>query len=591
MPFENAEAPCCEHEASENSGSVPKLTEQPIDGMAPGVNTLGAMPTLDHADDVPESHEPEPLLRLGAEVPARLSITLAEGGLPEAVDQCEALLMQLGLSAAYRVFQRNGVLVHIITLPSAANCEGVKRQAGSVIVRTVDRVYLQDILGRLGRFKRYDARKKETKAVDVPKSIPEALLSRTGLWLLPVLRGLHASPTLRADGTLLATEGFDATSGYYIASKLAVKVPPRPTRKEAVAGLKTLKKLLAGFSFVGDVDLAVALALLLTGIIRPAVENVPLIGVTAPVRGSGKSTLAEIAAILATGRRAVVVAAVYDPDELRKRLEACLLAGDTLVILDNLNGVLHSDLLCQATTQPSLKVRPLGVSVQVEVQNTTMFCVNGNNLSISGDLARRTLICRLDPHCERPEEREFVFDPVKEALERRSHYVSAALTLLRGYIVAAPRMNLSKFGSFEGWSDLVRSALVWAGAEDPCESRAAVIAEDPELAALEAVLTAWFEKFGPKAMTVQQVMSEAERDDDSELNVSVSDIAEVRGFINKQRFGLWCRRNVGRIAGGRILERCAIKGASAHWRVVDAQAAGRGVAATDGRPLVVPNVD
>ena len=84
---------------------------------------------------------------------------------------------------------------------------------------------------------------------------------------------------------------------------------------------------------------------------------------------------------------------------------------------------------------------------------------------------------------ERPEERVFDFDPVARVRTSRAEYVTAALTVLRAYIAASrPDLDLSPFGSFERWSGLVRSALVWLGAVDPCDSREAVLEDDPEAA-------------------------------------------------------------------------------------------------------------
>jgi putative DNA primase/helicase len=483
--------------------------------------------------------------------------------------------MRPDLAPEHRIFQRGGVVVRIATLPSPGfrggvvySEDGIGRPEGAVVISPVDRVYVQDILGRLGSFQRYDARQKDFKKVDVPKSIAETLLARKGLWPYPSLRGVILCPTVRADGSLLEAEGYDPASGFYLASSMKITVPESPTKEQAVEALGYLSGLLVNFSFVSEVDQAVVLALILTGIVRPAVENVPLFTITAPVRGSGKSTLVDIAAVLATGRRAAVVAAVRDQEELRKRLESSMLAGDMMVSLDNLNGTLNSDLLCQATTQASVKIRPLGVSQQQEVPNAIVFAANGNNLTIAGDLSRRTLQCKLDPNCERPEEREFEFDPVALATARREGYVSAVLIILKGYVSAGrPSMGLSRFGSFEPWSDLVRCALVWTGAADPCESRKEIISDDPELANLEALLAAWYETFRDDPMSVQGVV-ELTKEDEScvELAECIATVAsDRRGKINNQAFGFWLKRNAGRIAGGlRVLR---LPGAIARWRV------------------------
>ena len=42
MALENAEAPCCEHEAPKESGSLSKPDDNSINGMVPGVKASGA---------------------------------------------------------------------------------------------------------------------------------------------------------------------------------------------------------------------------------------------------------------------------------------------------------------------------------------------------------------------------------------------------------------------------------------------------------------------------------------------------------------------------------------------------------------------
>jgi hypothetical protein len=54
----------------------------------------------------------------------------------------------------------------------------------------------------------------------------------------------------------------------------------------------------------------------------------------------------------------------------------------------------------------------------------------------------------------------------------RGRLLSAAFTILRGWFVAGrPSHKLAPWGSFEGWSNIVREVLVWAGLPDPGETR------------------------------------------------------------------------------------------------------------------------
>ena len=59
-----------------------------------------------------------------------------------------------------------------------------------------------------------------------------------------------------------------------------------------------------------------------------------------------------------------MVVATTNSEELEKRLGAAMLSGRALIALDNLNGVLTSDLLCQAVTQPLVAYRPPGASTE-----------------------------------------------------------------------------------------------------------------------------------------------------------------------------------------------------------------------------------
>ncbi len=508
-----------------------------------------------------------------AEAPAHdhgEAILVREGALAEAVDAAEAVLARPDLPIADRVFQRAGRLVRVGVLPVPGPVDGVTRPQGAVVILPVEKPFLLTVLSRHGRFKKYDSRAKAWRTVDPPKAVAEAIMSRSGRWPFPVLRGVVACPTLRADGSLMLAPGYDIASGYYLNHGLAVRVPENPTKEEAQKAFTLLADLLAGFSFVDSVDHAVALALVLTAVARPSLDTAPLFSITAPVRGSGKSTLMDIAAVVATGRRSAVLSATADRNELEKRLIGCLLSGDGIINLDNVNGVLRSDLLCQATTAEAVKVRPLGSSDQAEVPNSALWACNGNNITVASDLARRTLLCRLDPGMERPEERVFAFDPVARARKHRADYVAAALTVLRAYIAAGrPGIDLHPFGSFERWSGLVRSALVWLGAVDPCDSREAVLEDAPEAAMLRSLLSAWWERFGRTPRTVKEIVRAGE-DDDSPLGDVLQDIAGEGRGINGKRLGRWLRRQAGRIVNGmKLIQYGSVSGATL-WKMLPA---------------------
>ena len=168
-----------------------------------------------------------------------------------------------------------------------------------------------------------------------------------------------------------------------------------------------------------------------------------------------------------------------------------------MISIDNINGELGGDALCQLIERPSVDVRVLGrsESVRIEARGTSLFAT-GNNFIIVGDVCRRTITTNLDPGVERPELRQFDFDPVDRVLADRGKYIAAALTICRAYCVAGRPNRAPKLASFEGWSDTVRSALIWLGKKDPVNSMEAARAEDPERTELRDMLEAWSAAIG-----------------------------------------------------------------------------------------------
>src|SRR5262249_40405288 len=140
---------------------------------------------------------------------------------------------------------------------------------------------------------------------------------------------------------------------------------------------------------------SVALSAILSALV-PVSLRPPLHAFGAPTAGTGKSKLVDIASIIARGRMATVIAQGVQDEETEKRIVAELITGGTLISLDNCNRPVDCDLLNQALTQEYVRVRILGISRNVTIPPTALFCVTGNNLVLVGDLTRRAVVCRLD---------------------------------------------------------------------------------------------------------------------------------------------------------------------------------------------------
>jgi putative DNA primase/helicase len=258
-----------------------------------------------------------------------------------------------------------------------------------------------------------------------------------------------------------------------------------------------LAELFATFPFATPADESAALAIVMTALLRRVLPAAPICCISASTPATGKSLMADCVAVLATGRRASVVAIGKDGEELEKRIDAILLKGDAVACFDNVDRAVKSDVLCQVATQGHKSVRILAQSRIVECPTNVCLMMTGNNLTLLGDLARRSLVSTLDAGMERPEERSFERDAIEYAIEQRPKMIRAALILAKGYLEAgAPDVGATPYGSFETWDRMVRRPLVWAGWPDPLVAAAGMREQDHEVVGMADFLLAWHEALG-----------------------------------------------------------------------------------------------
>jgi len=455
------------------------------------------------------------------------------------------------------LFSRGANIVRPI-VEDAEAAKGRRTKVARLIAVTADG--LVDHLSRAAVFERYDARSKKLVRIDPPRLIAATLLSRDGEWALRPLAGVITTPTLRPDGSLLAEEGYDPVTRLLLRGPPLMKpVKEAPTKDDAANALKLLKGLLSEFPFADQPSHSVGLSALISPIVRGALSVVPLHAASAPTAGSGKSYLFDLCATIAMGQRCPVIAAGRTEEETEKRLGAALLAGQSLISIDNLNGELGGDFLCQAVERPIVNVRILGKSELVPIESRTTIFANGNNMRVVGDMVRRTLRSLIDANQERPERRTFRSKPFETVLSDRGQYVAAALTIVRAYIVAGQPDPCPPLASFEDWSDLVRSALVWLGCADPAETIEASREDDPETSTLRQVVAAWksvigINEFRSAAELIvaanASLASFDEGDEKSSLHVAFQLVAKDGHELNPVKFGRWLSRYRGRVIDG-----------------------------------------
>jgi len=402
----------------------------------------------------------------------------------------------------------------------------------------------------------------EQIAIDPPKAVVEQILAMTGEWPFPPLSGVIGCPTLRPDGSLLSVDGYDAATGLALHSNISIgSIPEMPSKEDALRALASISELLREFPFANEESRATAHSQIMTPVLRGMFTVVPMHLTNAPQPGTGKSYLADLASVIATGERAAVISVAPNPEETEKRLVGAALAGFPIIALDNCREFLQGDFLCQVTERPLLQLRRLGSSDQIRIANSFCVFANGNNASVADDLVRRTISTTLDANMESPEKRTFRNNPLAMVRGNRGNYVAAVLTIARAYIAAGKPGLLPPLPSFERWSDIVRSSLVWLGLPDPVETMEAARGTDPVREDRAAVFEAWRTELGVDEAYLSHEIADlavARYEYDNSfvrpsLRSALLAISAKRGMseqIDAKRLGMWLKNNENTIING-----------------------------------------
>ena len=473
----------------------------------------------------------------------------------------------------------------------------LRRAPDLPVIADASAAHLRERMSEAARWVKLDKRTRKYEPVLPAAWVVETLLGRTR-WDFPVLEGIVCSPTLRPDGQVLATLGYDPSTGLYLDFGGATfpPIPDQPTLDEARSALGRLHEVLQDFPFAVRQEktttnpyLSAALAAALTLVGRPAIQgNIPLFGVTATAAGSGKGKLVDALCLIATGRCAPRMGQTLDDNEELKRLLALALEGASVCCLDNVTHPLGNQYLDMALTARTITGRILGQTQTAEAPWNAVLFATGNNLSYRGDMTRRVVPIALDPKMEKPEERADFQHPRLEAWvqQERPYLVTCALTILRAYMVAGcPSQGLTPYGSFEAWSDLIRSAMVWLGEADPCEGRQDLAAQTDEgYERLVTLLSAWEACYALQTdrpspgKTLKQVKQEialyaANKDqvpntwDDLRAALAELDKRYDGKSLNTHLIGNALRTIEGRVVGQKRLKRCGEDRHQSLWRV------------------------
>jgi len=503
----------------------------------------------------------------------RTKIPYVPGEIARAAEEAEAALIDGGA----KTFRRGSNLVR----PEVAETTGFKgRVTHQSLLRMATVPMLVRMLSQVAIFMR--PTRDGEKPMNPPEEVARGILAGQDGWLFPSVAGVITSPTLRPDGSILATEGYDPATKLYVAK--IPRMPPIPatlTKEHAARALFSLDNLLNEFPFEDTASRSVALSGILTTVCRGAFPVAPMHAITAPTPGSGKSYLIDVIAAIANGNFAAVFTWSPSMEENEKRIDGALLDGCSIIAIDNISMDFGGDKICQTVERPLASVRRLGQSDRFEVENRATVFATGNNLILKGDVTRRALVAVLDPRIDRPELRQFQRKPTDIVFADRGGYIAAALTVVAAYMQAGQPNKLAPLASFEAWSDTIRSALTWLGRADPVETMKRVIDQDPDHQARVEFCRMWA-ALGGQDRTVDDLIEAAEAKPpfdpanpnppsgkyaNQQLRDAVLDIGGLRGNIDKDRLAKWLRTNNGRVIEGHVIRNR--KGRKTLWSIED----------------------
>jgi hypothetical protein len=546
--------------------------QRPLPPSDPATSTLSGAPDEPTPPSPPsppdDTEDNRPFVRLTPEI-------------HDVVDQTIAALL-----TSEDVFQRGSHLVRVTT--AVRSPMHTKLFGPTPSIEPLSNATLTEYITRTAKIFKYNERKKKWDHAVPPDKLVNIILDRGNWRGMRPLEGIVEVPTVRLDGTILDTPGYDEQTGLIYQPSVAFDpIKRQPTKQDAQQAIAELLDLACDFPFAAPSALykAAWLSALLTPFVRTSIPTAPMFLVDSNIRGSGKSKLCDIIAIIATGRPMPRTINPHHDEEFKKLVTSLAIAGSTLVMIDNITGSLGSQALDAVLTAATWKDRILGKSEMTrEIPLSTIWFGTGNNVELKGDLCRRTIHIRLKTNDEAPETRQnFKYKDLLETVqERRSRFAACALTILRAYVAAGSPPQTLRAMDFREWSNVVRGAVVWAGMADPAETQVELAQADGDRSALSLFLNA-LEAF-PNAVlsgfTTASLlrMATCGGDASERLRESVIELCPTRDMKLPSAGSLGKRLAALR---GRVVEGCAVDkdaeiGGSVRWKLVRVTTVGGG---------------
>lgn len=338
---------------------------------------------------------------------------------------------------------------------------------------------------------------------------------------MPILDQVITYPIYSRDGVLQSSPGYsrDTRCWYSPVAGIEIpKVPDSPTDDD-IEKAKSLifDELLVDFPFVDQASRANAVTILLEPFARRLIVGpTPIHAIDAPKEGTGKSLLADLMLLPSMGPNPKSSTQSHNEDDWKKQLTTIMLGGTPYWYCDNVRYTLDSGHLASTITKAVYEERILGGNSACirPIQHT--WVITGNNITYSGEMARRVVPSYLNAHSETPQlGRVFRHENVKLwATKNRGGLIWAALVLIQRWIAKGkPRKRVSKvLGMFEAWSEIMGNILALSGItgflDNLTDFYDEAIQEEHDSSPF---VDAWYQVYGEQEVTAAQLVDLAHK--------------------------------------------------------------------------------
>lgn len=494
-------------------------------------------PSLDV--ELPKIDEAKPCVTVGCNLITNMEDTL------------EALYKN---NAPPRIMQRSGDLVRVRAVgPDQYKIEELTDYA------------FRNEMGRAATFEKFAGERAGYVECAPSMDLARSILA-LGEWDFPVIVSLITAPIVRPDGSLLLSPGYDASTRLFYVPDASLVIPEIELSEEAAkeAAKYFMEEVLKDFPFVDDASKANMLAAFLSPIIRPMVEGCsPMCLIDKPAPGTGASKLLDLVSIIATGKAMAAMSPPEEEDEWRKLITSVMRDGSPLFCLDNIVSDLQAPTLARALSSSIWKDRTLGKPDATEYAQRACWYATGNNLTLNGDIPRRSYLSQLDAKMARPWERRpenFKHPDInKWVRENRGILLSKLLTMAGSWVQAGkPKGDALIIGGFDEWVEIVGGILKFSGIEGFLGNLSKLY-EDVDIGNDEWAdfFQVWYDVNDDKPMTSALILMQIENEDSKMSSMTPTELAEkikFKGPGNAKKVGICLRKKINvRYKGGLML--------------------------------------